>query len=289
MLASKLLSLLLIGALQISEAFVPLHFCRNSLSATRDARLSRSSLMASNIALDPKETAIVLIEYQNEFTTPGGKLHDAVKECMKHTNMLENSRILTEKARQAGCSIIHCPISFEEVILINFVWQCFWFSQNLSQFFFFFGFHHLRYETQGHDEISDKPYGILANVKEGEAFTERSWGAEICSEMRPQPGDKVVKGKSGLCGFYSTNLDFILRQSQIKNVVLGGFLTNCCVESSMRTAYEHGYKVYTLEDCCAATSIAAHDNAFENDFGMFSIPTKSDVIIEAMQSPITVW
>lgn len=29
--------------------------------------------------LDPKETALVLIEYQNEFTTPGGALHDAVK------------------------------------------------------------------------------------------------------------------------------------------------------------------------------------------------------------------
>jgi hypothetical protein len=26
-------------------------------------------------------------------------------------------------------------------------------------------------------------------------------------------------------------------------VVLGGFLTNCCVESTMRSAYERGYKV----------------------------------------------
>jgi hypothetical protein len=36
--------------------------------------------------LDPASTAIVFIEYQNEFTTPGGKLHDAVKECMEKTN-----------------------------------------------------------------------------------------------------------------------------------------------------------------------------------------------------------
>lgn len=29
--------------------------------------------------------------------------------------------------------------------------------------------------------------------------------------------------------------------------------TNCCVESTMRAAYEHGYRVFTLTDCCAAT------------------------------------
>ncbi len=36
------------------------------------------------------------------------------------------------------------------------------------------------------------------------------------------------------CGFASTNLDFILRQRGIQHVALGGFLTNCCVESTMR-------------------------------------------------------
>ena len=54
----------------------------------------------------------------------------------------------------------------------------------------------------------------------------------------------------------------------------------------MRTAYEHGYKVYTLQDCCAATSIEAHENAFKNDFGMFSIPTTSTEMISAIQSPV---
>lgn len=76
----------------------------------------------------------------------------------------------------------------------------------------------------------------------------------------------------------------MLRQANIKNVVIGGFLTNCCVESTMRTAYEHGYKVFTLKDCSAATSVAAHDNAFEYDFGMFSIPTTSDVIMKQIKA-----
>ena len=60
--------------------------------------------------------------------------------------------------------------------------------------------------------------------------------------MKPAKDDIICKGKIGLCGFQSTNLDFILRQNNVKNVVLGGFLTNCCVESTMRSAYERGYK-----------------------------------------------
>lgn len=47
--------------------------------------------------------------------------------------------------------------------------------------------------------------------------------------------------------------DFILRQRGVRTVALCGFLTNCCVESTMRAAYERGYEVVTLKDCCAAT------------------------------------
>lgn len=100
--------------------------------------------------------------------------------------------------------------------------------------------------------------------------------------MQPAPGDLMVKGKSGLCGFMSTNLEFLLRQAGVKNMILGGFLTNCCVESTMRTGYEKGLKVYTLQDCVAATSIEAQEATLKNNFGMFSVPTTSDKILEAL-------
>lgn len=207
----------------------------------------------STHTLDPTKTALVLIEYQNEFTTPGGKLHDAVKEVMEKTNMLENSHHLASVARNYGCTILHCPISFQ----------------------------------QGHLELSH-PYGILAGVKEGQAFLHGSWGADFSSWMIPHKGDLIVKGKSGLCGFASTNLDFLLRQRKIENVILGGFLTNCCVESTMRTAYEKGYTVYTVQDCMATTSLEAHEATIQHNFGMFSIPTTSHHIIEALASTTTV-
>jgi ureidoacrylate peracid hydrolase len=201
-----------------------------------------------NESLEPlvaSETAFLCIEYQNEFCSPGGKLHDAVKECMEATNMLPTSIQTIASARQAGCTIIHCPI-----ILSCLSW-C-------------------------------PPYGILADIKKIEAFTDGEWGADYVDGMRPVGWDLLVKGKNGVCGFASTNLDLLLRQHGVKNVVLCGFLTNYCVESTMRTAYEKGFKVYTLKDCMAATSMAAQDAALEYNFDRFSIPTTSVQLLAAI-------
>jgi nicotinamidase-related amidase len=79
--------------------------------------------------------------------------------------------------------------------------------------------------------------------------------------------------------FASTNLDFILRSKGISTIVLGGFLTNCCVESTMRSGYENGYEVITLSDCVAATSVEEHDNAIKYDYPMFSKPMTSEELI----------
>ena len=59
--------------------------------------------------------------------------------------------------------------------------------------------------------------------------------------MVPAAGDKVVSGKKGLDAFPGTDLEQILKDNGIETVALSGFLTNCCVESSMRTAYEKGF------------------------------------------------
>ena len=74
---------------------------------------------------------------------------------------------------------------------------------------------------------------------------------------------------------------FILRSAGINTIVLGGFLTNCCVESTMRTGYESSYQVITLTDCTAATAVPEHKNAISYDYPMFSEPmTAADVIQE---------
>jgi nicotinamidase-related amidase len=203
------------------------------------------------VDVNPERTAVVLIEYQNDFTTEGGALHGAVKEVMDETGMLERSRRVADEARRAGATVVHAPISFAE----------------------------------GYGELGDpdKVYGILKGVIDSKAFVKGTWGAEICDAMAPASGDIVVEGKRGLDAFATTNLDFVLRSNDIQTVILGGFLTNCCVESTMRSAYEKGYDVITLTDCTAATSGEEQRVATARDYPMFSQPMTGDEAIEALQ------
>jgi len=199
--------------------------------------------------LDPAKTALVLIEYQNEFTSEGGVLHGAVSAVMDKTGMLPKTVALVEAARAAGVTIMHAPIMF----------------------------------AAGYGELSRHPYGILKGVVDGNAFVKGTWGAAIVDDLAPADGDIVIEGKRGLDTFASTNLDFILRSKGIETVIIGGFLTNCCVESTMRSAYENGYRVITLTDCTAATSAEEHDNAIAYDFPMFSMPLESAVVSDALK------
>jgi nicotinamidase-related amidase len=194
--------------------------------------------------LDPKRTAVVLIEYQNDFTSEGGALHGAVAGVMEQTGMLENTRRLVQAAREAGATIVHAPIMF----------------------------------APGYGELAPNPFGILKGVVDSTAFVKGEWGAEIVDALAPQSGDVVVEGKRGLDTFATTNLDFILRARGITTMALGGFLTNCCVESTMRTGYEKGYQVITLSDCVAATSPEEHENAIKFDYPMFSEVMTSDAL-----------
>ncbi|HHU10783.1 MAG TPA: cysteine hydrolase [Intrasporangiaceae bacterium] len=206
--------------------------------------------MSETLTIDPARTALVLIEYQNEFATPGGVLHEAVAPVMESTGMLDKTVRLTEAARAAGVAVLHAPITF----------------------------------APGYGEITDHPYGILKGVVDGNAFVKGTWGAEIVDQLSPAEGDIVIEGKRGLDTFASTNIDFILRSKGIDTVILGGFLTNCCVESTMRSAYENGFRVVTLTDGTAATSQDAHDNAVAFDYPMFSHPMTAEDVIAALES-----
>merc|ERR1712228_88878 len=99
--------------------------------------------------------------------------------------------------------------------------------------------------------------------------------------MKPESGDLIVAGKKGLDSFPGTNLEKLLTDNKIETVAIGGFLTNCCVESTMRTACEKGFNVVTLTDCCAATSSEGHKAAVEGTFGMFSSPMASSMFLSS--------
>ena len=104
--------------------------------------------------------------------------------------------------------------------------------------------------------------------------------------MTPKDGDVVVKGKKGLDAFPGTTLEEELKARGIETVALAGFLTNCCVESTMRTACEKGFNVITVTDCCAATSEEGHKAAVGGTFGMFSSPMTAEELTPKLKAAV---
>jgi nicotinamidase-related amidase len=166
-----------------------------------------------------KETAVILIEFQNDFCKEGGKLYDLVKDEISRQGTIQNGAKLANAARGKGCLIVHSPFVFDEE------WV----------------------ENKG-------VCGIVANVKEGGAFRAGEWGTEIIDEIKPAESDLVLEGKRALSACTNTGLTDILEEHGIKNVACAGLLSNVCVESTARSVYDLGYQVRVVKDATAAGS-----------------------------------
>ncbi|MGB3736378.1 MAG: isochorismatase family protein [Ilumatobacter sp.] len=71
--------------------------------------------------------------------------------------------------------------------------------------------------------------------------------------FEPQPGDVVVE-KDVNSGFIGTSLDVDLRRRGINRLVIAGFFTNFCVETTTRMSGNLGFDTYLVHDGCATTN-----------------------------------
>ena len=69
----------------------------------------------------------------------------------------------------------------------------------------------------------------------------------------PAAKDIVVE-KDVNSGFVGTSLELQLRRAGIGRLVVVGFFTNFCVETTVRMAGNMGFDTYLVKDCCATTN-----------------------------------
>ncbi len=201
--------------------------------------------------MNPKKTAIVLVDDDNDFLSEGGKLHGAIKEELQSNQVVDNINDLIGKARTKGVTIVHVPIMF----------------------------------SADYREIGEAPYGVFKLVKDTGAFQRDSWGAKVADVLDVDDNDILVDNKSTTCAFATTDLDKILGECNITNVVLGGLLTNICIETTMRTAYDKGYKVYALTDCSATVDKEQQEASIKNNWPMFSVPLTHEDLLNQLEDP----
>jgi nicotinamidase-related amidase len=92
------------------------------------------------------------------------------------------------------------------------------------------------------------------------------------------PASDLIITKRQWGAFYGTELDLQLRRRGIRRIVLGGISTNIGVESTARSAAEHGYELVIPEDLCGSASTEMHAFAFKYILPRLARLTTSEAI-----------
>src|SRR4029453_842662 len=142
--------------------------------------------------MDSKQTALVLIGYQNDYFAADGVLYQVIEESSRVTGTLANTVDLLERLYPTPLLIVATPIIF----------------------------------TPDYNELVES-IGILKTVKELGAFKAGTKGAETIPELL-RFGERImeVPGKRGLNAFSNTDLDNLFKKRGIKDVVLAGVVTS---------------------------------------------------------------
>lgn len=178
--------------------------------------------------VDPRHTALVVIDVQNDFCAEGGLMHEMGKDLSMMKPALGNLRRVLEGARAAKV----LPIFIQNT----------WLPQH---------------------GVASGPWLRFMIVRYGMdpdrgCTVQDTWGGEILSEVAPAKSEIVVR-KWRSNSFIGTNLDLVLRAHEIKTVVITGVVTQGCVESTAREASFRDYYVVVLEDCVATYDRELHE------------------------------
>jgi nicotinamidase-related amidase len=94
-----------------------------------------------------------------------------------------------------------------------------------------------------HDAGAGTPYDVRAPI-----------GA-IADLVAPAPGETVFV-KAYPSSFEQTNLDAELKKRGVTDLVIAGFMTHVCVNSTARAAFNHGYRSTVVGNATATRALA---------------------------------
>ena len=83
-------------------------------------------------------------------------------------------------------------------------------------------------------------------------------GAEIHENVKPIPGETVIR-KNYPNSFRETDLLEHIKTHNISELVICGMMTHMCVDSTVRAAFDHGFRCTVLSDACTTRGLT-YDN-----------------------------
>jgi ureidoacrylate peracid hydrolase len=176
------------------------------------------------IPIVPSQTALIVVDMQNAYASPGGYLELAGFDIGDTATVIEKVRLAVEAARAAGVQVV--------------------FFQN--------GWDADYVEAGGPGSPNWWKSNALKTMRErpelqGKLLAKGTWDYALVDALKPQKGDIVI-AKPRYSAFYNTPLDSMLRARGIKNLAFCGVATNVCVESTLRDGFFLEYFGILLED-----------------------------------------
>jgi len=224
---------------------------------------AQQQLNAARIKLDRQTTALLIIDMQEYFLNPAsplGRFGESQTPGLRHyfleqatTVVLPNLCRLLEFFRTQHLRVIHATAASEL--------------------------------PDGQDWIPIlHRTNAVARERIGEAvFPARTdpW-ARIVGPLTPAP-EEVIINKTTYSAFTATSLEGLLRNLRIETLVLGGVVTNRCVETTARDAADRGYQVIVLADASATYSPEMQEATLLSLQGAYGYVRRTEDVMALLQ------
>jgi ureidoacrylate peracid hydrolase len=180
-----------------------------------------------NEYINPKKSAILVIDMQNDFCHPEGYFAKHQCDLIPIHEMIPFLQRYIEGARTLGVTIAHVRSYLDEKFL--------------------------------------SPPMIARNKQLGRIngiCLEGTWGSDFYGVL--PVGDEMVLTKHAYSAFFDTDLQEKLLAKDLQSIMVTGVMTNVCCESTLRHGFMLGFYTFLVEDCCASVEKTAHLAAVDN-------------------------
>ncbi len=176
------------------------------------------------LTIDPKRTALLTIDLQNDFLHPEGAYGRAGQTAAAITALPERIKPLADALRAKGGTYISAQFTLVP--------------------------------GPGDEPLIAPHLKALRPFLTKGDFAPGAWGHTLVDTLAP--ADYTIE-KVAYSAFYQTRLEYIMRALGIDTLIVGGIVTNGGVASTLRDAHLRNLETVMLTDGCAAFKQDVHD------------------------------
>ncbi|WP_083394506.1 cysteine hydrolase family protein [Planococcus donghaensis] len=207
-----------------------------------------SILPVGTMEVNPENTALVIVDPQNDFLRDDGVAWKLVKESVEANQTIQNLELLLKAGEKNNLKLFISP--------------------------------HYYYPTDGDWQFG----GPLENMMhKGGMFKRKDplslegfegSGADFLESLKPfiKKPETIVASPHKVYGPQNTDLVLQLRKHGISRLILAGMSANLCIESHLRDLLEQGFEVAVVSDATAAAILPGlnGDQAAKVNFRMIA-------------------